>query len=123
MKLSEKARIELDKIQKEFNNKSKDILLNEAKEQNKYNVGDIIQDHFQIGLIKQVVYSLNVSLRMFDVSYRCDLLTKQLKPFKNNKQAEKRGLNVIVIGERQNLKNRRTEILVTNYKNNQPTLF
>ena len=31
-------------------------------------------------------------------------------------QAEKRGLNVIVIGERQNLKNRRIEILVTNYK-------
>jgi DNA adenine methylase len=32
-------------------------------------------------------------------------------------QAEKRGLNVITIGERQNLKNRRVEILVTNYKN------
>lgn len=31
-------------------------------------------------------------------------------------QAERRGLNVIVIGDRQNLKNRRTEILVTNYK-------
>lgn len=31
-------------------------------------------------------------------------------------QAEQRGLNVIVIGERQNLKNRRTEILVTNYR-------
>ena len=31
-------------------------------------------------------------------------------------QAEKRGLNVITIGERQNLKNRKTEILVTNYK-------
>jgi len=31
-------------------------------------------------------------------------------------QAEKRGLNVITIGERQNLKNRRIEILVTNYK-------
>jgi len=37
-------------------------------------------------------------------------------------QAEKRGLNVIIIGERLNLKNRRTEILITNYKN-QPTLF
>jgi len=37
-------------------------------------------------------------------------------------QAEKRNLNVIYIGERQNLKNRRTEILVTNYKTN-PTLF
>jgi DNA adenine methylase len=32
-------------------------------------------------------------------------------------QAKKRGLNVIIIGERQNLKNRRTEILITNYKN------
>lgn len=37
-------------------------------------------------------------------------------------QAEKRGLNIIVIGERQNLKNKRTEILVTNYKK-QLTLF
>ena len=32
-------------------------------------------------------------------------------------QAEKRGLNIITIGERQNLKNVRTEILITNYKN------
>jgi DNA adenine methylase len=37
-------------------------------------------------------------------------------------QAKERNLNVIIIGERQNLKNRRTEILVTNYKNH-PTLF
>jgi DNA adenine methylase len=38
-------------------------------------------------------------------------------------QAKERGLNVIVIGERQNLKNRRTEILVTNYENAQTTMF
>ena len=37
-------------------------------------------------------------------------------------QAKERGLNVHIIGERQNLKNRRTEILITNYKNN-PSLF
>lgn len=37
-------------------------------------------------------------------------------------QAKERGLNVHIIGERQNLKNKRTEILVTNYKNN-PSLF
>ena len=30
-------------------------------------------------------------------------------------QAKERGLNVIIIGERKNLKNRRTEILITNY--------
>ena len=38
-------------------------------------------------------------------------------------QAEKRNLNIITIGERQNLKNRRTEILITNYINRQPELF
>lgn len=37
-------------------------------------------------------------------------------------QAKLRNLNVITIGERQNLKNSRTEILITNYKNH-PTLF
>lgn len=38
-------------------------------------------------------------------------------------QAKKRGLNVIYIGERRNIDNRRTEILLTNYKNNQQKLF
>lgn len=38
-------------------------------------------------------------------------------------QAKERGLNVIIIGERQNLKNRRIEILVTNYENAQMTIF
>lgn len=37
-------------------------------------------------------------------------------------QAKERGLNVIIIGERKNLKNRRTEILITNYEK-QKTLF
>lgn len=31
-------------------------------------------------------------------------------------QAKQRGLNIIIIGERRNLKNRRTEILITNYE-------
>lgn len=37
-------------------------------------------------------------------------------------QAKQRKLNVIIIGERQNLKNRRTEILITNYQNLQGKL-
>jgi DNA adenine methylase len=37
-------------------------------------------------------------------------------------QAKERGLNVIIIGERKNLKNCRTEILITNY-NQAPSLF
>jgi len=39
------------------------------------------------------------------------------------KQAKERGLNIIIIGERKNLKNRRTEILITNYEISQQTLF
>tara|TARA_R110000824_G_scaffold395070_6_gene595410 strand:+ start:11106 stop:11879 length:774 start_codon:yes stop_codon:yes gene_type:complete len=38
-------------------------------------------------------------------------------------QAKQRGLNVHFLGSRQNLKNRRTEILVTNYENRQIKLF
>jgi DNA adenine methylase len=38
------------------------------------------------------------------------------------KQVNSRHLNLITIGERQNIKNRETEILITNYKND-PTLF
>ena len=37
-------------------------------------------------------------------------------------QAKERNLNIITIGERHNLKNKRTEILITNYEQ-QPTLF
>jgi DNA adenine methylase len=37
-------------------------------------------------------------------------------------QAKERGLNVIIIGERKNIKNRRTEILITNYEK-QKSLF
>ena len=38
-------------------------------------------------------------------------------------QARHYNLNIHVLGERQNMKNRRTEILITNYQLNQPTLF
>ena len=39
------------------------------------------------------------------------------------REVEKRGLNLIVIGERQNIANRRVEVLVTNYNTNQTSLF
>ena len=38
-------------------------------------------------------------------------------------QAKQRNLNIIVIGERNNMKNKRTEILITNYENRQIQLF
>lgn len=38
-------------------------------------------------------------------------------------EAKKRSLNINIIGERRNMKNRRTEILITNYSLTQTTLF
>lgn len=38
-------------------------------------------------------------------------------------QADKHGLNVIILGNRKNIKNVRIEVLVTNYDLNQKTLF
>lgn len=38
-------------------------------------------------------------------------------------QAKKRKLNIIEIGERRNLKNRRMELLITNYESNQLSMF
>lgn len=38
-------------------------------------------------------------------------------------QAKERSLNVIYIGERKNIGNRRTEVLITNYEDNQKSLF
>jgi DNA adenine methylase len=58
------------------------------------------------------------SIALFDAlqATRCKFAMSEFdNPF-ILKQAKERGLNVHIIGERQNLKNRRTEILVTNYK-------
>lgn len=58
------------------------------------------------------------SLNLFDSlqSKKCKWAMSEFdNPFILN-QAKERGLNVIIIGERRNINNRRTEILVTNYK-------
>jgi len=70
-------------------------------------------------------FSRDQSLELFDTleETKCKWAMSEFNHPFILEQAEQRGLNVIVIGERQNIKNRRIEILVTNYKNNQPELF
>ena len=69
-------------------------------------------------------FSRDQSLELFDTleETKCKYAMSEFDhPFIID-QAKQRNLNVIVIGERQNLKNRRTEILVTNYKDSQRKL-
>jgi len=65
------------------------------------------------------------SLDLFDYleQTRCKFAMSEFNNPFILEQAEQRGLIVHIIGERQNLKNRRTEILVTNYHNNQDSIF
>lgn len=49
MAISEEVRIELDKIQEEFNKKTAHVLRQHAIESDPYTLGDIIEDHYQIG--------------------------------------------------------------------------
>ena len=70
------------------------------------------------------VWTKNDSLDLFNTleETKCKFAMSEFDHPFILEQAKKRGLNVILIGERQNLKNRRMEILVTNYKN-RDTLF
>ncbi len=68
-------------------------------------------DKDTVDLFEMLVNSeMKFAISEFDNEFILDLATQHR-------------LNVITIGERQNMKNRRTEILVTNYENIQYTLF
>lgn len=94
MKLSEETIEKLDEIHSAYVESTKEILVNEARKNNPYKVGDVIEDHYQIGKIKSVVINTNIDRRTYGISYRCERLTKKLKPFKNGEDIMIYGGNV-----------------------------
>ena len=70
-------------------------------------------------------YTEEMSAELFDclVGIGCKFALSEFDHPYIIEQSKKHGLNVVYIGERANLKNRRTEILVTNYSNSQQSLF
>ena len=82
------------------------------KQKSKYNiVNDIDADVFNLFM---VVMNDKEALR--EAFFQMPIHTDLLNYYKTNEEAERRGLVVNYIGERQNLKNRRSEILITNYQ-------
>ena len=94
MKLSEETIEKLDEIHSAYVESTKEILVNEARKNNPYKVGDVIEDHYQIGKIKNVVINTNIDRRTYSISYRCERLTNKLKPFKNGEDTMVYGSNV-----------------------------
>ena len=64
-------------------------------------------------------------IRLFNVldKLKCKFAYSEFKNDFIMQEAKKRNYNIIIIGERKSLKNRNTEILITNYKNQMVSLF
>lgn len=84
MKLSEQARIKLDELELQYSDDCKRILFQEARANNPYKIGDIIEDHCCTGKILRCIIGVSVPNRSFSIRYKCQRLTKAHKPYKND---------------------------------------
>lgn len=120
----------LNKKDIKFNNKNFDVFLNSIipiKDKSKRKNIFIYSDppYLQTGDNYSNSFTQADSLELFEALQKTGCRWA-MSEFNNPfilEQAKQRGLNIHFLGSRQNLKNRRTEILVTNYENRQIKLF
>ena len=94
MEISEETRIKLDEIQSTYVESTKKLLIEEAKKNNPYQVGDIIEDHHEIGKISKLLFYVNTEKRSCSIDFKCERLTKKLKPYKSEETCYIYGKNV-----------------------------
>jgi len=82
MKISDETRVKLDKLQQDYNDKCFQLIEEEAVVNNPYEKGDIIEDHYQVGKVLSCIIKINVNRRIYEISYKCERLTKKLKPYR-----------------------------------------
>lgn len=82
MTISEETRVKLDKLQKDYNDKCFKVIEAEARKNNPYKIGDILQDHYQIGKVVSVQIGINLFNRWYRISYKCERLNKKLTPYR-----------------------------------------
>ena len=82
MKLSEETRVKLDELQEEYNKAAYEVLLQEAKNNNPYDVGDTLETHCEIGRVMAARVAISVHSRSYEISYICDRLNKKLRPYR-----------------------------------------
>jgi hypothetical protein len=56
MKITEETRVKLDELQQEYNDKCLKLIKAEAKANNPYKQGDVIEDHHQVGKVFKFDY-------------------------------------------------------------------
>jgi len=83
MKITDETRIKLDELQQDYDDKCFKFISEEAKANNPYRQGDIIKDHYQVGKVLSTIISISIDSREYQISYKCERLTKKLKTYRN----------------------------------------
>ena len=99
IKLSTEAKGKLDLLQKNYLDEYSNIIVTDAKENNPFKEGDIIQDHAHIGKILKFKVIINKQFNTYNIHYTCWRLKKDLQPFKTGEKISIYLSNVIYSGE------------------------
>jgi hypothetical protein len=83
MTLYDEMKKKVADIKKDSEKKMFDVITTYAEKANPYKQGDIIEDHYQVGKIKQINYAISVYSGSFQITYVCERLKKNLEPFKS----------------------------------------
>lgn len=79
MELSKEVKEKLNQLRDNHEQEVRTTLKDYALSAIKYNVGDIIEDHSDIGEIERIIITISVFSESVVVSFRCKKLTKKLE--------------------------------------------
>ncbi len=80
------AKTRMANLEREYRDNIKKVLFEEAKKNNPYKVGDIIEDHYQIGKIIAPIIRYDLERKTYNIYYKCVQYTKKLVPYKKSGQ-------------------------------------
>ena len=83
VKASEEVLEHIESLYKEYCDKVSALLHEDACRNQLYHVGDILQDHHQIGRVLNVILRPDIYNKSYTIVYQCERLTTKLKPFKS----------------------------------------
>ena len=84
-KISEESALLINDLRIEFDKKLNSIVIEEAKKNNPFKIGDIIKDHYQTGRI--IDFKIRSYGNGYEIVYACERLTQKLKPYKSGENA------------------------------------
>jgi hypothetical protein len=82
MEVSVTTKEKLEALQTIYEESVYNLILEEAKERNPYKKGYILQDHYQIGKVTDIIIKVNVRRQTYMIQYKCDRLNKAMKPYR-----------------------------------------